>query len=97
MTSAFQIGLTLVPAVLLIAMAALAWLSAHRVPDGQVEVLVVSGEEERILGPGTHFLSPVGARSYRVDPEAMTYETPTGSLPVPEDLRAEVARIAEDD
>jgi len=78
-------------------MAALAWLSAHRVPDGRVEVLVVSGEEERILGPGTHFLSPVGARAYRVDPEAMTYETPTGSLPVPEDLRADVTRIAEDE
>lgn len=93
----FQLILTLAPAVLLIVAAVLVWASAHRVPEGEIEVLVVSGEERRILGPGTHFLSPFGAQTYPVDPETMSYEAPTGSLPLPSELRAEVDRTLEDD
>lgn len=91
-----QIALTLLPAGVLVVLAAAVWLSVHRVPEGTVEIVVSAGEERRVLGPGTHVLSPTGVQTYRVDPEAMVYEAPSGSLPVPDELQDEVSRVVEE-
>lgn len=92
-----QFALTLLPAGVLVVLAAVLWVSVHRVPEETVEIVVSAGEEQRVLGPGAHVLSPTGIQTYRIDPEAMVYEAPSGSLPVPNELRDEVSRVVNEE
>ena len=72
------------------------WSSLHRVPDTEVRLLVVSGEERAILHGDLYFVPPFVSSTYPVDPRTMRYETPQGSKSIPPDLREDVERAGTD-
>lgn len=68
------------------------WSAVHRVPDGDVRILLVLGEERQILEPGLYFIPPFVSATYPIDARTMQYETPHGSRSIPSDLREDVPR-----
>lgn len=72
------------------------WSSVHRIPEGDLEILLVLGEEQQILEPGLYITPPLVSETYPIDFQTMQYETGHGRRSIPSELRDEAEMIAAD-
>ena len=62
----------------------------HRVEDGELEALYVSGEMQTVLDAGIAIVPPFISETYPIDDAAMEIETSDGRVAVPREFEADV-------
>ncbi len=72
------------------------WSSVHRVSEGDLEILLVLGEERQVLEPGLYITPPFVSKTCPIDFQTMQYVTDHGRRSIPSELRDEAEMIAAD-
>lgn len=91
-----MVQLSVIIAVLSVMFLLALWSSYHRVPKGEVEILLVFGEGRDILESGPYFVPPFVSATYSVNLQTMQYESSHGCRSIPAEFRGEVELIAAD-
>ena len=86
------VGAVAAPLVFLLALRS----AYHKVPEGDVEILLVFGEPREILEPRLYFVPPFVSATYPIDLQTMQYVTPHGRRSIPPEFRDRVETIATD-